>query len=182
MQTVTTWEVDGNHGAIGGPVRREMHPESNGDRMLYRIAASLTEQDKRITHHMTDPHGESNWYHLAEVGRYHSLLVHGQEFRGNAGMPWYSIQKKVGGWALGAIPEFAHAVQTEGDCDVDFGHYHQPTRLTLNRVTARCNGSTESYNTFAMQQMAAVGRPSQSLRFIDPVKGRVTAEYVLWLD
>lgn len=179
---VTAWEVEGNHGAIGGSQRREMHPESNADRILYTFSAMLTENEPRITHKMTDPEGEANWYHVAEVGKYRTLLVHGQEFRGTAGMPWYSIQKHAGGWAMGAIEEWADAFRVGGDVDIDCGHWHQPTRLTLNKVTFRCNGSTESANTYAQQQLAAVGRPSQWLRFVDPVKGRVTAEYCLELD
>jgi hypothetical protein len=182
VERVTAWEVDGNHGAIGGSQRREMHPESNADRILYAFSAMLTASEPRIVHKMTDPVGEANWYHVAEVGNYRSLLVHGQEFRGTAGMPWYSVQKHAGGWAMGAIEEWADAFKTGGDVDIDCGHWHQPTRITLNRVTFRCNGSTESSNTYAQQQLASVGRPSQLLRFVDPVKGRVTAEYCLYLD
>ena len=182
VDRVTAWEVDGNHGAIGGSQRREMHPESNADRILYAFSAMLTESEPRITHRMTDPVGEANWYHVAEIGKYRTLLVHGQEFRGTAGMPWYSIQKKAGGWALGAIEEWAAAFQVGGDVDIDCGHWHQETKITLNRVTFRCNGSTESSNTYAQQQLASVGRPSQHLRFVDPIKGRVTAEYQIHLD
>jgi len=30
--------------------------------------------------------------------------------------------------------------------------------------------------------MAASGMPSQRLHFVDPLKGRVTAQYQVWLD
>lgn len=183
FKSVTLHEIDGNHGAIGGPFRRSMHPESNGDRMLYRIVNTvLTETgQQRVHYNFPDPDGERNWYAVAKVGNYTSLLMHGDQFRGTAGMPWYSIQKKAGGWALGAIEEFALAFGQGFKVDIDFGHWHQPTRLTLNKVTARCNGSTESYNTYAIEQLAAVGEPSQSLRFVHPEKGRVTAEYTVYL-
>ena len=174
FRSVTVWNVQGNHGAIGGPYRKESHPETNADRMLSRIVGTMLEGEKRLTWRMMDPENERDWYQVATIGDYHSLLVHGDQFRGTSGLPWYSIQKKVGGWALGAIPERFD--------DVDFGHFHQPTKLTINRVTARCNGSTESYNTYAQEQLASVGRPSQGLRFVDPAKGRVTGEYTLWLD
>lgn len=174
FESVTVWSVDGNHGALGGPFRKDYHPESNGDRMLYRITSTILADELRLTWNMPDPEGERNWYVVAGIGNYRSLLLHGDQFRGHAGIPWYGIQKKAGGWALGAIPEPFD--------DLDFGHFHQPTRVTLNRVTARCNGSTESHNTFAIEQLAAVGRPSQGLRFIEPDKGHVTAEYVVYLD
>ena len=124
--------------------------------------------------------GESSWFAVDRIGSYSSLLFHGYNLKGNGGMPWYGLQKKVGGWALGAVEEFgASLASKEGTTDVDFGHWHQPTRVTLNRVTARCNGSTESHNTFAQEQLAAVGVPTQGLRFVDPARGRVTAEYTV---
>lgn len=181
---VVVWWVDGNHGALGGPWRKEYHPESNGDRMLGRIVQLILEQEiaaGRVEFKMLDPDGERNWYHVAHIGNYRSMLIHGDQFRGHAGMPWYSLQKKVGGWSLGAIGDFI-VDERPGHSDIDFGHWHQPTRVTLNRVTARCNGSTESYNTFAIEQLAAVGQPSQGLRFVDPERGRVTGEYTVWLD
>jgi hypothetical protein len=44
------------------------------------------------------------------------------------------------------------------------------------------SGSPESHNEYARVFVAAVGRPSQRLHFVDPDKGRVTAEYTVWLD
>jgi hypothetical protein len=43
-------------------------------------------------------------------------------------------------------------------------------------------GSPESHNEYARAFIAAIGQPSQRLHFVDPVKGRVAAEYVVWLD
>ena len=43
-------------------------------------------------------------------------------------------------------------------------------------------GSPESDNQYAKSFIAAVGKPSQRLMFVDPNKGRVTSEYVCWLD
>lgn len=166
--------VIGNHGAIAGRSRRDMNPESNADRMLYRITQQLLADQDRITWHIPDGDRERNWYSIAKIGKYSSLLIHGDQLRGYGGMPWYGLQKKVGGWRLGAIPEHFQ--------DVYFGHYHQPTRVTLSSVTARCAGSPESYNTYAMEQLAAVGFPSQPLMFVHPGKGIVTAEYTIWLS
>lgn len=166
--------VIGNHGAIGGRERRNMNAETNGDRMLYRITQQLLSAEPRISWSVPDGANERNWYDIAHIGKYSSLLIHGDQLRGYGGMPWYGLQKKVGGWRLGAIPEHFQ--------DVYFGHYHQPTRVTLSDVTARCSGSTESFNTYAMEQLAAVGHPSQPLMFVHPGKGVVTAEYCCWLS
>jgi hypothetical protein len=165
--------VIGNHGAIGGPSRREMHPETNADTMVYRITEQIV-SDPRLTWTIADPSGERGWYAIDAIGNYSCLLFHGDQVRGGfAGFPFYGLAKKVWGWAT-ALPDPFN--------DVALGHWHTPTRMTLNRVTARVNGSTESDNTYALEQLAAAGRPSQWLYFVDPDKGRVTAEYVVYLD
>jgi hypothetical protein len=47
----------------------------------------------------------------------------------------------------------------------------------------RCfvTGSIESDSEYAKEFVAATGKPSQRLHFVDPTRGRVTAEYVVWL-
>ena len=169
---LTVTAVPGNHGRIG---RKGDHDgETNADRMLYRITQQLFTTEPRVTWNIPEGKGERGWYAVDVIGKYSCLLIHGDQFRTTAGMPWYSLQKKIGGWKMGALPfDFS---------EVAFGHYHQPTRVTLNTVTARCSGSTESHNDFAAEQLAAVGRPSQWLLFVLPSKGMVTAEYVVWLD
>lgn len=165
--------VIGNHGAIGGPVRREMHPESNADQMLYRIVSQIV-VDKRLTWNIADPAGERGWYAIDRIGNYSALLFHGDQIRGGfAGFPFYGLAKKVWGWSTAIGEPFT---------DVALGHWHTPTRVTLNTVTARVNGSTESDNTYALENLAAAGRPSQWLLFVEPDAGRVTAEYLVNLD
>ena len=166
--------VIGNHGAIGGPVRRESHPETNADTMLYRIVNQIV-VDPRLTWNIADPAGERGWYAIDEIGTFRSLLFHGDQIRGGfAGFPLYGLAKKVWGWQSGAVPEsFTHAA---------LGHWHTPDSKVLNHTVIWVNGSTESDNTYAQEQLAASGRPCQWLLFIDPEKGRATAEYRVWLD
>ena len=176
FDTVHVVAVIGNHGAIGGRARRNMHPESNADRMLYRTAELLLRDEPRVTWQIPEYHqGDRGWYAHVSIGRFSALAVHGDQFRGGGygGLPYYSFFKKTLGWKSGAIP-------------VDFdevwcGHWHQPARITLNTVTLRVAGSTESYNTYAQEMLAAVGKPSQPLLFVSPEHGRVTAEYTVWL-
>jgi hypothetical protein len=61
FERVHVTAVIGNHGAIGGPVRREMHPETNADTMLYRIVSQIV-VDPRLTWDIADPAGERGWY------------------------------------------------------------------------------------------------------------------------
>jgi len=171
FEKVTFVGVIGNHGAIGGRSRRDHDPETNADRMLYRIIQLMYENEKRISFHIPDGRGDRNWYAIDKVGNYKSLLIHGDQFSGLSTM--YSFQKKVYGWKVGAIQE-------EFD-DVYCGHFHTPTKMTFNTVQFRISGSPESTNTYAMESLAAIGQPSQPLMFVHPSKGIVTAEYNCWL-
>lgn len=172
FEKVTFVGVIGNHGAIGGRSRRDHDPETNADRMLYRIVQLMYEKEKRIKFHIPDGRGDRNWYAIDKIGNYRCLLLHGDQFSGLSTM--YSFQKKVYGWKVGAIQE-------EFD-DVYCGHFHTPTKMTFNTVQFRISGSPESTNTYAMESLAAIGQPSQPLMFVHPEKGIVTAEYTCWLE
>jgi hypothetical protein len=172
FKKVTFVGVIGNHGAIGGRSRRDHDPETNADRMLYRIVELMYEKEKRISFNIPDGYGERNWYAIDKIGNYSSLLLHGDQFSGLSTM--YSFQKKVYGWKVGAIKEHFD--------DVYCGHFHTPTKMTFNTVQFRISGSPESTNTYAMESLAAIGHPSQDLMFVHPDKGIVTAEYTCWLD
>lgn len=166
--------IPGNHGRVGGRASADYNPETNADRMLYRITQQLLAHEERLTWDIPDGNlRDDTWYTVAKIGNYSSMLFHGGE--GQISFNMLGINRKVSGWAMGAIPEHF--------TDIDFGHYHQPTQLTINRVTVRVNGSTESSNNFAAKIVGAIGRPSQGLRFVDPRKGLVTTEYPkVWLD
>lgn len=167
--------VIGNHGALGGSNRREYNGETNADRMLYSIVQQVMEasSESRVTFDIPAGPYERNWYAVDHIGKYSSLLIHGDQFRGRTGIPVAAMVKKIALWSMGGIPDRY--------IDVAFGHYHQPTRVTINTATARCAGSPESSNAWASEGLAAVGRPSQPLMFVCPDKGIVTAEYQVWL-
>jgi hypothetical protein len=175
FHSVSVLGAVGNHGAIGGPFRREMHPESNADMMLYRIVADRFTDEPRIRFTFPEVPGERAWYAIDHIGNYSCLLFHGDQVRGGfAGMPFYGFYKAIQGWGSGAIREpFG---------DAACGHWHQHATLTFNTRTLRVNGSTESTNTWAQEQLKAMGDPSQRLLFVHPERGRVTAEYQVYLE
>ena len=172
FEKVTFVGVIGNHGSIGGRARRDHDPETNGDRMLYRIAQLMFENEKRIEFKIPDGRGERHWYAIDKIGNYKAMLCHGDQFGSLSS--FYSFQKKAYGWKIGAL--------SEDFDDIYIGHFHTPTKMTFNTVQLRISGSPESVNTYAAEVLAAVGRPSQSLYFVHPEKGMVTAEYNCWLD
>ena len=157
----------GNHGRIG---KYGVMPKGdNVDRMAYRIVQDRTKDIAHVTWQQSD-----NWYQHFAIGAYKVLLVHGDEIRTYSGTPLFGIIKRVSAWAAGVVPPFV-------DCYM--GHWHNPVSATIgngNRVFI--TGSPESSNAYAAEHLAAQSRPSQRLHFIDPDKGRVTGEYVVWLD
>lgn len=161
--------VIGNHGAIGGRSRRDMDPETNADRMLGRIIELMFANEPRISFVIPDGAHDRNWYDIMQIGNYSAMLLHGDQMRGHSGIPFYGFQKKVNSWAAGAIRDDFQ--------DVYMGHWHQRSLIPLNTRNVYVNGSTESYNTYAQEQLAAMSDPSQWLLFVHPERGRVTASY-----
>lgn len=172
FDTVHVEAVQGNHGRLG---RKGMFgPEDNADKMVYRVAQLMLRDEPRLTWDIADPKGERAWYKVMRVGNYKAFLIHGDQIRGHSGFPWYGLGKKVNGWASGAI--------SEEFTDVFMGHWHQNAIIPLNKRDVYVNGSTESYNTFAQETLAAQSDPSQRLLFVDPEGGVVTGSYKVRLD
>jgi hypothetical protein len=161
--------VDGNHGRIGR--RGQFGPMDNADRMVARIVKLMLRDEPRTMVSLTDPEGERNWYRVMHIGNYKALMIHGDQIRGHSGFPWYGLGKKVQGWGSGGLGD-------DSDFnDVLMGHYHQLGAIPLNQRMVWANGSTESTNTFAQENLAAQSEPSQWLLFVDPRAGKVTASY-----
>jgi hypothetical protein len=161
--------VIGNHGSLGGRARRDYHPESNADAMMYEHTRMLLRDEKRLSWAENFSPGERHWYEVDYVGKYGFLLFHGDQVKGGfAGFPWYGFGKKLLGWHAGAVPEQFHYALS--------GHFHTPVRGRYGPLTHWGSGSTESSNTYAAENLAAMGDPSQWLLFAHPDKG-VTAEY-----
>lgn len=160
--------IIGNHNIR---LKGEMNPETNPDRMLYKIVEQMYKKDKMYSFDIPDGDGERNFYAVSRIYDWGFLLVHGDQIRGGfAGFPFYGAAKKAWGW-IDSIEE---------PWDYMFGgHYHTPTRLTLNKRTAYFNGSTESSNTYAQEQLAAIGFPTQYLGFVHPEHG-ITADH--WVN
>jgi hypothetical protein len=68
--------------------------------------------------------------------------------------------------------------------DVYMGHYHSHAQWPLPDGEGNLfqSGSIESDNRYARDNLAVTATPSQRLHFIDPRKGRVTAQYQVWAD
>jgi hypothetical protein len=166
FQTVRVYEVAGNHGRIG---KKSDGVPDNWDRILCRIARDRIKQDRLTWHEPT------SWYEIVEIGAYRAMLVHGDQIKSFGGnTPAFGIIRKTTAWSSGVTEPFQ---------DAYLGHYHHVSQFQIaNGGRVFMTGSTESGSEYAREFVAAKGRPSQRLHFVDPEAGRVTAEYIIWLD
>ena len=169
-EKVTVVPEWGNHGRIGS--KRDNVPRSdNFDRMCYELARQLLAKEKRLTWQECPDDIQR-----VQIGEYRALVIHGDEVGRNGFASPATIVQHVNRWRSGSYPwEFR---------DVYVGHYHTHAEWALANGLGSVyqTGSTESDNRYAGVMLAATATPSQRLHFIDPVKGRVTAGYKVWLD
>ena len=162
----------GNHGALGGPLRKAYHPETNADAMLYNIARMQLRDEPRVEWPETFVAGERAWFATDEVMGKRWFLFHGDQIKSASfGIPWYGFNKRLLGWATSVSP-FQYSAS---------GHWHVPVRMVVNGITHWGAGSTESANTFAQEWLASGGqRPSQWLLFQG--ENGVTSEWCVYVD
>ena len=174
FESVVVYEVAGNHGRVGrgkGQQSVDYERETNWDRIVGRIAREQLEGQPRLTWHIP-----SSWYQIVEVGAYRAMATHGDAIRGFGGnIPAYGILRKCNAWST--------FLEDGNWTDAYMGHFH--TSMTLQMASGSrvfVTPTVSSDSPFAKEFVAATGAPAQRLHFIDPDKGRVTAEYIIWLD
>ncbi len=163
--TVTVVGEWGNHGRLGS--KRDAVPRSdNVDRMCYEFARRLLQGEKRLT---WQDSGED--IQRIEIGNYRALAIHGDEIGRNGFASTGTIVQHANKWRSGSYPWAFR--------DVYVGHYHTHYEAALADGLGAVygTGSTESENRYAAVHLASSATPSQRLHFIDPDKGRVTAQY-----
>lgn len=165
----------GNHGRIGS--KRQAVPRAdNIDRMCYEHARDILAGEKRL-----EWPDCPNDIQLLEVGNYRALNIHGDEVGRSGYVSRTTMRNHVHKWLAGGF-------RIEGEPwhfrDVYVHHYHTHAEEPLSNGEGSIfwTGSTESDNRYARDGMGESARPSQRLHFIDPRKGRVTAQYRVYVD
>ncbi len=169
VEVVSEW---GNHGRIGSK-RANVPLADNFDRMAYEFARTLIAESADAPRVKWEDCPE-DIQHVV-IGNYRALLIHGDEVGRNGFASRNTIVNHIGRWQSGAIDfEFR---------DAYYGHYHNHCEDALPNGygTVFGTGSPESDSRYASVSVAAGSVPSQRLHFIDPDKGRVTAQYRVWL-
>lgn len=174
-EKVTVVPEWGNHGRIGS--KRSVIPRSdNVDRMCYELAKQLLADERRLT-----------WQDCPEdiqrleIGAYRALVIHGDEIGRNGFASPMTIVQHVNKWRSGSY-RVDGAPWEFRDCYGHHYHTHAEWTLANGEGAYYQTGSTESDNRYAGVHMASAAIPSQRLHFIDPVRGRVTSQYKVWLD
>lgn len=168
FRTVAVSMKHGNHGRVGK--FGELPDADNLDRMAYRIAHDqlLPANAKRLTWQSFAPDFMSPF----QIGAYKALLMHGNEFART-----FSSQRIVG-----KLTAWQTHPDRGGWTDAYLGHFHRRDTYGLpGGGHAFLTGSPESSNAYAAEVLAAVGKPSQRLHFVDGAAGLVTAEHIIWL-
>lgn len=160
--------VPGNHGRDS----RHADPRTNWDMVACRVAKLMCsdangELVPRLTWDMP-----GTFYVVDRVFDWGNLIVHGDQVRGGfAGFPWYGVGKKAAGWA--------DTIKEPWDY-LWFGHFHTYTSGALNHRQFLANGTTESDNEYALEQLAAAGYPCQRLAFFTAEHGLIS-DCQVWL-
>lgn len=170
----------GNHGSMSSRAGKDYHPETNADLFVYGITQQLLANEPRLEWEQTRESIERQWHAIDTIGDKRCFLFHGDQIKGGfAGFPWYGFGKKLTGWRT--LADMIGAGTIDGTFDYAFsGHFHTPVRTYLNGITHWGNGTTESSNTYAAEELASAGEPCQWLLFAHPHRG-VTAEYLVRL-
>lgn len=165
----------GNHGRIGS--KRAVVPKAdNADRMTYQLAKAMGADLPNVSWSIVEDDIQR-----VEVGNYRALLIHGDEVGRNGFASPSTLVRHVTGWKSGSY-------KVDGETwdfrDVYMGHYHSHAQWPLPDGEGNLfqSGSIESDNRYARDNLAVTATPSQRLHFIDPRKGRVTAQYQVWAD
>lgn len=172
VKVVAEW---GNHGRIGS--KRDAVPRAdNLDRMCFEHARDILAGEKRL-----DWEDCPDDIQRLEVGNYRALIIHGDEVGRNGYVSRTRMREHVHKWLAGGF-RIGGEAWTFRDCYVHHYHTHAEEPLSNGEGSVFWTGSTESDNRYARDGMGESARPSQRLHFIDPRKGRVTAQYRVYVD
>ncbi len=185
FEKVTVKAVPGNHGRPGR-FRDLRHPLTDWDRVMYEYTKALLVNREEMGPNYHDPYGlekdgrlafdvVETWYYVDRVFDWGNLVVHGDQIRGGfAGFPFYGVAKKAWGWG-DVVPELERIHGRYGHWDyLWFGHFHTYTSGNLNFKTFLANGTVESHNSFAAQELASAGAACQRLAFFDDEHGLIS--------
>lgn len=160
--------VGGNHGR--GYEQGQSHPRTNWDVFVYKTLQHLLRDQKTVEFYVSDTSYVA--YHLPGHERYRHVLIHGDQARAWAGIPFYGVER------AGA------RIQSMLGIPVDYvhlGHHHNEAAWPSNRMEYLMNGSWVGGSDLSVNRLFRTSRATQNLFFLHPRRGLV-ANYRLHLN
>lgn len=169
--------VPGNHGR-NGKYGGGGHKDTNWDSVCYatvrRILLGSPSFPRNELKGRLVFEDDYNWYAVDRIFDWGCLVVHGDQISGGtAGFPLNGANKKAWGWI--------DSIDQPWDF-LFFGHFHTYASFTLNKRIVLANGTTESDNAYAQEQLAATGWPCQRLCFFNKKHGLISDNQVFLTD
>ena len=168
--------VPGNHGRSGSKYSGAAK-KTNWDRVFYAILKTNllgTDQYPRedLMERLSWLENHESFWVVDRVYDWGNLIFHGDQIKGGfAGFPWYGAAKKLWGYIDLIPPQWDYAY---------IGHFHTPAMVVLNHRILLANGTFESDNEFALEQLASGGFPCQRLAYYNEDHGLIS-DNPIWL-
>jgi len=143
--TINVYGVIGNHGRVGD--KGEESPLANFDHLIYWMLIKWLE-----THDNVHIYPSESWYQIVERMGWAFLLVHGDDCRSWAGIPFYGLQPKA----------------NQGYNYMCVGHHHREAELEDYILM---NSNWVGGSELSMKRMQAAGAPTQTMFGIHPDYG-----------
>jgi hypothetical protein len=163
--------VPGNHGKAG----KRLHPRTNWDTVVAEVVRGILlgcnefprrELKDRLTFEIAD----KDFFVVDTLpGGWGNLLVHGHQIKGYSVFPFYQAGLKVARWA--------DIIEKPWDY-LFFGHYHTFGKLVINYRLWLSNGSIETDNEYAREQIGSQNHPCQRLCFFNASQGLIADHQV----
>jgi UDP-2,3-diacylglucosamine pyrophosphatase LpxH/transposase-like protein len=159
--------VVGNHGRLRKRYYYKQKQVLNMDWLAYKFAERLVDGVEFVI-------PRSPWM-ISEVLGTKFLLIHGDQVRSWAGIPWYGLTREVlRRRVLGADVghDFDHLVM---------GHFHIPAVIPIQQSRCFVNGSLKGGDEYSLGAIASASRPAQLLLEVTEKLG-VTSVHEIYLD
>jgi hypothetical protein len=166
----------GNHGRVG---KGTGSPKTNWDTVCYHITKYMLEsaaqaQGINLKNRLEFKIEDDKFYTVDKVCGWGVLMVHGHQIRGSGGVfPISGATRKVFGWIDSIEENFNYMY---------LGHFHTAAMVHLNNRVILFNGTTESSNAYAQEELAATGYPCQRLSFFNKEHGLISDNIIYLSD
>jgi len=127
--------VPGNHGRAG----KGAHEAANWDIVAYKYLRGKLPDGIKLHLCRDNP-----FMNKVEIRKHHYLLYHGHDIKTFGNIPWYGMLLRSARWHLSNLAPFDAVLM---------GHFHTFGMWSFNRLTALCNGTLITDDTWALQSL-----------------------------